>query len=1104
VDINEEHERIILPPPPADQAELLAAGGVAAWREPVTILTYAPAEPDEYPMFLERRVYQGSSGRVYPLPFIERIETTPVLREWDAIHLENKWIRLVILPELGGRIHVAYDKSTGYDFFYRNNVIKPALVGLAGPWISGGVEFNWPQHHRPATFLPVDAVIERGNDGSAVAWNSDHDPFARMKGMHGIRLYGDRAIIELDVRLHNRTDDTQTFLWWANVAARSHDSYQSFFPTDVHWVADHARRAITAFPRADRPYYGFDYPAHATAEDPDGDRIDFYRNIKVPTSYMVLSTEDNFFGGYDHERRAGFVHWADRRVAPGKKQWTWGNAPFGHAWDAHLTDNDGPYVELMAGAFTDNQPDFSYLGPGETRTFQQYWYPIAGIGVAHQANLRAAVSLVIGGGDGGGSSSSSAGGGSGAGGSAEIGVAVTSALRSARVELVGSDGTPLAEWTVDVAPEAPFLVRVDGVADARAELVVWDGDTEVIRWRAPEASTAEAPDVATEPPAPDLIASADELYLTGVHLEQYRHPTRSPRPYWREALRRDPGDSRSNIALAAALHRDGDYLAAEAHLLTALDRSTRRNPNPADGEASYRLGLTLVRLGRDGEAYDRFAKAAWDVRWAHAAGLELAFLDAAAGRTAAALGAVATAKRHDSEDNRLLCLEVVLLRRLGREDDAQSLLTTLRDRDPLDQWARALDGAVLTTDSRTLVDVAIDSARAGETDAALELLEAAALLPATSGGNAAPIAHYLRARLLDRAGRRDEARLARAAARSVSARYCFPAGLDSFDALTAAALAEESDARARELLGMWLYDRQRHAEALDNWEAAIALGSTSAAVYRNAAVAAFNGRGDGDQAMGYYRRALEFAPDDARLRFEVDQLAKRLGTPAADRLHWLETRVDLVTERDDLLVEFADLLTLAERPAEAKRLLESRPLQPWEGGEGLAIAAHERACLAASVLAISRDDAELAVELARAALAPPASLGEARHELDSLARVWLGLGNALAAAGAETEARDAWTRAIRDVAGPYGPAERPADTATFAVLEAARRLGDSQTVDWARGSMDAWATRLETTIATIDYFATSLPALLLFIDDPQKRAAADAAQLRTLLAVPVL
>ena len=232
-----------LPPAPAGMS-----GPVKAWAEAVTIPTYAPKPPDKNPMFLEKRVYQGSSGQVYPLPFTDGISTDCRDRSWQALHLENEFVRVMILPEIGGRIHVGLDKTNGYDFFYRQNVIKPALVGLAGPWISGGVEFNWPQHHRPATFMPVDVQIEEHADGSRTVWCSDHDPMNRLKGMHGVCLHPGRAYVELKVRLYNRTPFVQTFLWWANAAARVHERYQSFFPPDVHYVADHAKRATSKFP----------------------------------------------------------------------------------------------------------------------------------------------------------------------------------------------------------------------------------------------------------------------------------------------------------------------------------------------------------------------------------------------------------------------------------------------------------------------------------------------------------------------------------------------------------------------------------------------------------------------------------------------------------------------------------------------------------------------------------------------------------------------------------------------------------------------------------------------------------------------------------------
>src|SRR5271168_4890924 len=179
-----EGHRLQLPPAPSTEK-----GAVKAWEEPVVMRSYMPAAPDRNPLFLEKRVYQGSSGRIYPLPVIDRIDTDPQDREWKAVHLENEFLRIMVLPEIGGRIHVGLDKLNDYDFFYRQNVIKPALVGLAGPWISGGVEFNWPQHHRPATFMPVEVAIEREPDGTIIVWCSDHDPMARMKGMHGLCLH---------------------------------------------------------------------------------------------------------------------------------------------------------------------------------------------------------------------------------------------------------------------------------------------------------------------------------------------------------------------------------------------------------------------------------------------------------------------------------------------------------------------------------------------------------------------------------------------------------------------------------------------------------------------------------------------------------------------------------------------------------------------------------------------------------------------------------------------------------------------------------------------------------------------------------------------------
>jgi hypothetical protein len=217
---------------------------VQAWEQEVVIPTYPAPAPN--PMFIEKRVYQGSSGRVYPNAFTDRVADQKVDKTYKAVFLENRYIQLILLPEIGGRIHAGFDKTNHYGFFYWQRVIKPALVGLAGPWISGGVEFNWPQHHRPSTFMPVHHSIEEHADGSRTVWLSEHEPMNRMKGMVGICLYPGKSIIEAKVRLYNRTPFIQTFLWWANVAVRVHDQYQSFFPPDVTFVAD-SREARNLF-----------------------------------------------------------------------------------------------------------------------------------------------------------------------------------------------------------------------------------------------------------------------------------------------------------------------------------------------------------------------------------------------------------------------------------------------------------------------------------------------------------------------------------------------------------------------------------------------------------------------------------------------------------------------------------------------------------------------------------------------------------------------------------------------------------------------------------------------------------------------------------------
>ena len=1061
--------------------------GVQVNRGPQAIPTFLPAPPDRYPAYLDNRVYQGMSGAVYPLPFHERISSERSEHEWDVVTVSNEWVELAILPELGGRIAWGLDRTKDYDFFYRNQVIKPALVGLAGPWISGGVELNWPQHHRPATFLPTSVTIEHEDDGAVTVWCSDHDPFARMKGMHGVRLRPDSAVIELRVRLLNRTADVQTFLWWANVAARAGDHYQAFFPTDVHYVADHARRAITAFPAADRPYYGWDYPAQAERV-PDGDRIDWYRNVRVPTSYMCLQTADDFFGGYDHGVGAGFVHIADHRISPGKKMWTWGNAPFGWAWDRNLTEVDGPYVELMAGVYTDNQPDFTFLAPGETKTFSQFWYPIQEIGPAQQANLDAAVAFEV------------------AARGARVGIALPKQHDQVDAEIIEiTSGKVLWQLSRAAGPGNPIIAHAELGADLaphEVQLRVRAEDRELISWtpREPVADPVE-PEPATEPPAPAEIESSDELYITGLHLDQYHHSTRKPEPYWLEAVRRDPGDSRCRTQLARKALSRGQFAEAEEHLGHGLARLRRRNPNPYDTEALYLLGQLYERTGRGAAALDAYGKSGWDAAWRGPAQSAMARLLAARGENHAALELIEGEGTPRDPNNQARCLEVILLRRLHRSADAELVLDWLRSHDPLDVWAADLAGERIGTDAPTLLDVALDYAAVGEHGRALELLTELTSLPLPPGQvNVVPLALLHRADLLFRLGRTDEAARALQDAAAADATWCFasrPADLDMLTRLTA---ARDDQPLAFRLLGQLLYHLDRRPDAMAAWQRAIELADDDPVTRRNLAVASHNVADDPAAADAHYRRARELAPADARLLYEHDQLCKRTGASPAERLAMLEAERGLVTQRDDLTVEYLQLLTTAGRPDDALEVLETRSFQPWEGGEGQVLAAWEAAWLAKARAQLAAGDASGSEESVRRALDPIESLGEARHPLANQSALLTALGDAQAAGGNQTEAGESWTQATSFVSDFRTMAAVPYSDLTYYSVRAAQRLGQADRAEELTHGLEEWADQLASQTPKVQFFATSLPSLLLFTDDLERRNRVEVALLRAQVA----
>ena len=1054
---------------------------VRAWEETVTIETYPAPAPDRNPMFLDKRVYQGSSGKVYPNPFTDRISDTKIDKRYQAIFLENDLVRIMVLPEIGGRIHIGEDKTNNYNFFYRQNVIKPALVGLLGPWISGGVEFNWPQHHRPSTFMPVDHQIEKHEDGRCTVWLSEHEPMNRMKGMVGITLHPGKSIIEAQAQLYNRTPFVQTFLWWANVAVQVHEEYQAFFPPDVAYVADHAKRAVSSFPIARNFYYGVDYTP--------GVDITWYKNIPVPTSYMILDSKYDFFGGYDHRRRAGLVHVANRHISPGKKLWTWGNSDFGYLWDRELTDSDGPYVELMAGVFTDNQPDFSWLQPYETRTFKQYWYPIQEIGPVKNANRLAAVNLEM------------------QGRKLKVGVLTTEALKQLRV-IVSAGEKVVLEKTRDFQPSQPFIESVELSTDCAPPAVLLrvlsSEGREIIRYRPEERRTAPLPEPATEPAAPREIATIEELYLTGLHLEQYRHATRFPEAYWEEGLRRDAYDVRCNNAMGLLCLRRGRLQDAEAYFRRAILRLTDRNPNPRDGEPFYNLGLALKYQEQTEAAYAAFYKSVWNAEWQSAGYYALATIDSERGDFERALehldNSLAVNRSHLKARN----LKSAILRQLGRNKEALDLVRDTLAFDPLDLWSEnellmltsgsdsadsfgRVSGSLLQA-THVCIDIAFDYADAGLWREAINLLERhrAALSPKKTY----PMVLYALGYFHEKSGARDKAEEYYKEASGASADYCFPARLEEMLVLRSAVETNPRDAKASYYLGNLLYDKRQREEAIQLWQRSSETDPHFPIPWRNLGIAWFNVRKNPERALECYEKAFQADPSDARLLYELDQLRKRAGAPPAERLLKLEKHRDLVDRRDDLVVELITLLNQTRRSRQALEILGSRRFHPWEGGEGLVSGQYVAAHLLIGRELLEAREPQEALAHFEAARVYPKNLGEGKHLLTLETRLGYFAGLALHDLGQAAEAERQWERAAAAHAGS-------SDMTYYRAL-ALRNLGrEPEAISLLADLLD-FASRQMDAEVKIDYFATSLPNFLLFDDDLQKRNRTESLYLRGL------
>ena len=1077
---------------------------VRVWEEPVVIPTYEVGAPDRNPMFIEKRVYQGSTGKIYPYPATQEISREKTNHVWNAVYLENQYIKVMVLPELGGRIQRAYDKTNDYDFVYYNQVIKPALVGLTGPWISGGIEFNWPQHHRPTTYSPVDHEIRDNGDGSMSLLIHDADQMYGTSEVTAFTLYPDRAYIEIRGQLYNGTPLPQTFLWWANPAVAVNDHTQSIFPPDVHSVYDHGKRAVSRFPIATGEYYKHDYS--------EGVDISRYKNVPVPTSYMAEPSEYNFVGGYDYQKKAGLLHVADHHVSPGKKQWTWGNGDFGYAWDRNLTDEDGPYIELMTGMYCENQPDFTWLKPFEEKTFYQYFMPYKAVGQVKNATINAVLGTEL------------------KDGVLHVCVYGTRLYEEAEV-VVSYRGEEVYREKTKLSPvdiyEMDLALKLEDEYEVRVAVV--NGGRELVSYQAKNQGIPELAEPAKAPATPQEMLTNEELFLTAQHIEQYRHATWLPDPYYLEGLKRDPGDTRINNAYGLLLLRRGCFAESEPYFRTAIRRLTGDGTynNPYDGEAFYNLGLSLFYQERYDEAFDAFYKATWTNEQQEMAFYYLAAIASRRGDFEEALALVEKGLVKNAHNVKARGLKALVLRELGRREAALAWIEENLAVDPFDfvsLFVRAEIGGMdaaeldafhsLTRDfHETFLSAARSFAEAGFYEDAL------AVLKEYPGDK--PMVHYYRALYLKALGGAGPCRRELEAAEKSPSLYCFPNKLEDIAALENGIAENPSGPKAYYYLGCLFYDKLQFERSIELWEKSEALDDSFPTLLRNLATAYYNKRQDPEQALERMERAFALDTTDARVFLELDQLHKKLGYSAERRLADFEKHIGLIEKRDDLYTEYVTVLNLAGQYEKAHEMTVSHDFQTWEGAEGKITTQFKVSLLEMAKGLLAEADADgdtgstafvaadvdaaatagsgpcgrketllrRAEAMVREALSYPHNLGEGHLEGTKDNHLWYTLGLILERLGNAEEARECYERATEgamEVAGMMYYYDQPADMILYQG-RAKEKLGDRKAANARFYRLIDFGEHHIRDSFKMDYFAVSMPDFMIFDEDMNKK-----------------
>ena len=884
--------------------------------------TYPVEQPDKNPMFFKGESYQGASKVIYPYALNDMISNEKTDKAWKALILENEYIKLCVTPEIGGKLYYGTDKTSNYNFVYKNNVVKPSNIGMTGAWVSGGIEWCVIHHHRASTFLPVDYDLHENADGSKTIWIGETEPRHRMRWTIGMTVFPGKSYFQTEVKIHNPTPFTNTLLYWANVAAHTNKDYQVIFPPSTTVATYHAKNSFTNWPFSTEVYNGEDFTK--------GVDISWWKNSVNQNSYFAYDLKEDFMGGYDHGRETGTIHVGDHNIVKGAKLWEWGSGPHGQATEGRLTENDGPYVEIMVGAFSDNQPDYSWIRPYEVKTFKQFWYPVKDIQGFKNANLNGAVNLE-----------------KREDGKVFLGYYSTQKIDKAKIILKRKD-IVVFEKTVEISPEKAFteLINMHGafeITDLATEMINTENNEILVAYiPVQQKSVEKLPEEVKKPPLPEAIKTVEELYLTGSRILQFYNPTLNAMEYFTEALKRDPSDIRTNTAVGNIHLKNGEYNIARNYFATAIKRLTKDYTRPSNCEALYLQGITLKALGLYEEAIDTLYRATWDYAWHSAAYLELAQISCFRGDYKKALVEIENSLATNSRNNSALSLKAAILRKLGNLKEARKTLEPIAISDPLDFRATyelyrlaSVEGE--TEESKGLLselqvkmrgfmqnyrELAAGYLNDGFPDEAEEILRR---YPYEN-----PMVSYWLGYLQDRKGDNIGAEQNFARASAMPTDYVFPFRMEDEKVLKKVIAYHPEDAVPYYYLGNLLYDKQPQ-RAVGYWEKAVKFDPLLAIAWRNLGWGYNNHENNIQESISAYEKALSLKKDEPVYYTELDVLYERSNAPLEKRAKLFESASDIVKKRDDAFVQQIMVLNLTGQVEKSVEYLENSNFHFREG-----------------------------------------------------------------------------------------------------------------------------------------------------------------------------